>query len=439
MASTQDLFGDSSDEEEDEQQEDQQQQAVVQKKANKDAADNDDDDVEDEPEFQGTGVVGLKSTTLAGAKLADDEEEQPEDMEIDSSPVAKPAPPKKVQQATLKIPAPVALSDAVSVHVTKLPNLMGIQTQPFDAETYLPSAEDEDFGPSAASLVRWRYQNPQEKGDDAPIESNTRLVEWEDGSFTLHIGKEAFEMDFKDSSKDGFAGFNGYLFQSLHAHLEDTTEPKIVLECVAPVASRVTVHPTSLTSEAHKSLTVAVRQKTLKQARVATLATQEDPEQLKAARIRASADVHKQQRKSGGAGARAGSFGTARRRRPGMSRGYLEDEDDDDHYDTTNIRGMKRRVREGEDLDDFIDDDDDEDEESSFEGGIRAKRSRREKEAAEESSAEEELVVNEQEEDEDDEEEAAPVVKHKDKKPAHRNIFEEEDDDDDDSDNKEEE
>ena len=85
------------------------------------------------------------------------------------------------------------------------------------------------------------------------------------------------------------------------------------------------------------------------------MATQDDPELLKAKRIQASQDIHKQKQKSGG----GGRIGGGRRAR--YSRGYMED-DDDGAFQTTNLRGLKRKVRDGEDLDDFIDDDEDEEE-----------------------------------------------------------------------------
>ena len=416
------LFGESSDDDDDEEEDDAHKklQAAAASAAKKKADNDDDDDDEGAAEFDDAAVDGSSSKAGSNKPTAD----AMDTTEDDAPPVPSKPPPKVVHQANLKVPASTLLSPNVSVHVTKLPNLMGIQTQAFDKRTYLPSAEDDEFGPMAASLARWRYADPEEKEEGAELESNTRLVEWEDGSWTLHIGTEAFEVEFKDRSKNNFAGFNGYLFQSHQAQVDEQENSATVLECVAPVASRLTVHPSSLQSAAHKSLTVAVRQKTLKQARIATLATQDDPELVKAERVRAAQDIHKQQRKSGG-GRMGGGGGGGGRRRPRMSRGYMED-DDDDAYDTTNLRGMKRQVREGEDLGDFIDDD--EDDGRTF----RSKRSRRQQEPEEEDEdEEEELVLDDDDDDDDEEEEAAPLVKKKgnDKKPAHRNVFDDDDDD----------
>ena len=422
MPSAMELFGESSDDDDDEEEETIKRPGVT-TTPDKDGNKKGESDKEGDAEFDGQ-VVGLSSKTLAGAKSKDGENADEE------APRSKP-PPKTVHQSKLRVPVTTTLAPHVSVHVTKLPNLMGIQPQPFDTSTYLPSVEDEEFGPSAASLVRWRYANKDDKGDDAPMESNTRLVEWEDGSWTLHIGAEAFEVELKDRSKKDFPGFNGYLFQSHQAQVDGKEDQTVtVLECVAPVNSRLTVHPSSLQSAAHKSLTVAVRQKTLKQARIATVATQDDPELLKAKRIQASQDIHKQKQKSGGGGRSGGG------RRARYSRGYMEDDDDDGAFQTTNLRGLKRKVRDGEDLDDFIDDDEDEEEDMGRASLRAAKRNRRQRqqEPEEEEEEEEELVLggDDDDDDDDDEEEAAPRLKKNNKKPARSNVFDEDDEDDDD-------
>ena len=36
-------------------------------------------------------------------------------------------------------------------------------------------------------MIRWRYKDGVEGG---PLESNARLLEWEDGSLTLQVGSE---------------------------------------------------------------------------------------------------------------------------------------------------------------------------------------------------------------------------------------------------------
>jgi RNA polymerase-associated protein LEO1 len=436
MPSTKDLFGDSSDEDDDD--DDVPQPEVAAAAAEKAAAMDEDSD-------SAPAAKESAPTETADAKNNDDDDDDDQEMKDDNdepAPRPPPPPPKVVHQPTLRVPATSRPADHTTLHVTKLPNLMGLQPQPFDPATFLPAVEEEEFGAAMAStLVRWRYAKENANDDTTattttasrPMESNSRMVEWEDGSWTLHIGTDSFEMDFKDHSKQGFPGFNGFLYQSHQAHVaapdgEDNNDDPAanattVLACVAPIRSRFTVHPSSLQSTAHQSLTVAVRQKTLKQARIATLATQDDPELVKQERIRAADDLQKARSK---AGERASTGGRRAGRQPRMSRDYLEEQDQ--AYDTTNIRGMKRQAREGDDFDDYGDDDDDDDDED--EETFRTAGTRRRAAAAaekEKEDEEEELVMDEDDDDDEEEDEGAPLRKKK--KATHRNVIDEDDSD----------
>jgi RNA polymerase-associated protein LEO1 len=265
--------------------------------------------------------------------------------------------------------------------------------------------------------MRWRYQ--EQDGHKVRIdgklqrESNTRLVQWDDGTWTLHVGAEAFEVDSFETAQKGFAGLNGYLYLSQTASKTDTHEPVgTVLECIGPMTSRFTIKPSSLQSEAHKSLTVAVRQKTIKKARIAEFVTQEDPEKLKQARIKNKTDLDRATSKKRTATGRA---------RPRMNRSYLEEEEEDKDYDTTNIKALKRGMRE---MDDYGDDEEEEEEEEEGGGGLFNKKARQ-KEASS-SSDDEELVMDD---DDDEDEEIARKKKAATKKPSQA-VF----DDDEDSD-----
>jgi RNA polymerase-associated protein LEO1 len=118
--------------------------------------------------------------------------------------------------------------------------------------------------------------------------------------------------------------------------------------------------PSSLKSEAHKNLTLAVRQRNMKKARIEEHVTQVDPEKEKLERIKNKDDLLKQEARgvSGrrGAGRRSGEYNNNNannnygNRRPGMNRRYLESKDDE-NYDNIDIRQLKRRSQEDEYLD----------------------------------------------------------------------------------------
>ena len=118
----------------------------------------------------------------------------------------------------------------VTMHTTKLPNLLlGINPEAFDEETFSAATEQQEYS-DVHNMIRWRYKRApsQNNGGPPPLErdrdgslvreSNARMVQWEDGSFTLHVGKEAFEVDaLNTKTPTGFAGINGYLYLSQKA------------------------------------------------------------------------------------------------------------------------------------------------------------------------------------------------------------------------------
>ena len=359
--------------------------------------------------------------------IGGDNEEETED----GSP-NKPRRPKKKVRPTQN--AAILRSDrpesGVSLHMTKLPNLVGIQTAAFEPRDFDAEDEEEQYSGYVHNMIRWRYKRDEngtlvrdERGQ-LQRESNTKMVKWSDGSFTLHIGNESFDIQNIDSSKNGFPGLNGFVYLSQKAHFEknektgeekdeseDEDDPTqktgsgTILECIGPVASRLVAKPSSLQSEAHKSLTVAVRQRTIKKARIAEYVTEEDPEKAKQDRIRTNTDADKQRQRRRAQNAGGGGYRGGGGRRPGMNRSYLE-ASDDEQYDSINIRALKKGSANYEDeMDDYGDDDSDDD------FGTFAKRGRKRprKEQEESDEDEEEMVFD----DDDDEEE---VKMHKGKK-----------------------
>jgi len=296
-------------------------------------------------------------------------------------------------------------------HTVKLPNLVGINTTPYNSKTHDAKSEEEYYQGYVHNMIRWRYKYEEDTGElqreeDSDMlvrESNTRLVKWSDGSYTLHVGKEVLEVDNLDSSVPmekgggkgggvlpGFQGINGYLYASQKARIRPPTKKELegpvkedddeaenkaaggeknensdndndndddevppptqpggtVLECLGPISSRFAPRPSSLTSSAHRNLTLAVRQRNVKRARIAEIVTDFDPESEKAKRIKSKDDLAKSSRSAARSGAarRSGGGGGGGRRR-GMNASYLEDDDD---YDGVNLGRLKRQTMRGD-------------------------------------------------------------------------------------------
>lgn len=382
----------------------------------------------------------------------------------------------------LEVPRPADIhkcssADKMSLHVTKLPNLVGIQSQPYDPDTHDPEEEAQDYRGYTHSMIRWRYKKvggsdgtfdrDDENGGRLIRESNARFVKWSDGTYTLHVGPDVFEVDQIGAPKPPapgtaaataaakaaaaravqgvkatkagthpYPGLNGYVYltQTIRAAQSDVTGEALpdvagrtILECQGPITSRLVPRPSSLQSAAHKNLTLAVRQRNMKKARIQEMTTTEDPELEKARKIKANEDLAKQERrKGGGAGGRRSGGG-----RVGMNRRYLE-EDDDDRYDTVNVSRMKRRSldQDGEAMD-YGDSSGAEEDEWSRRKTRGAARQGGKKPAAVESSEEEEFDFG----DDDDDEEEAVIMSKKSKaaagkKRTHQAIEDDDDDDD---------
>jgi RNA polymerase-associated protein LEO1 len=409
--------------------------------------DSDDDDDEGDEEFDDKGaIVGLQASANATTgnsnaasnnapiRATDGDEDDDDDDGSHQEVTKVDSNVPQVDQRTLLVQEYTRPDVShISTHMSKLPNLVGIQTAAFDTETYSRNLEEEEFGPAVDHLIRWRYRKDahgnlvRDAQDRLIRESNTRIVQWEDGSYTLHVGSEAFEIDVHNTASSagvkGFPGLNGYLFLSHKATMETTegsrteeTPAGTVLESVASIASRLMIRPSSLQSEAHKSLTVAVRQKTIKKARIAEFVTQEDPEKAKQERIRVKADLDKV------SGRKRPSSGGNRGNRPRMSRDYFEDDEEDGDYDTFRIKATKRRVMDAEELEEYGEEDDEEADTTfnrrSGRNGDSGKRK--------DKDSDDEIMVAD---DSDDEEDEFEMAQKKTKKPAHRAVLDDDDSD----------
>jgi RNA polymerase-associated protein LEO1 len=100
------------------------------------------------------------------------------------------------------------------MHFVKLPNFLSVEARPFDPETY----EDENQNGEALdeegktrvrlkveNTIRWRYEKDEE--DNLIKQSNARIVKWSDGSLSLHLGNEIF-----DVYKTAMQGDHNHLF-----------------------------------------------------------------------------------------------------------------------------------------------------------------------------------------------------------------------------------
>ncbi|XP_008584373.1 PREDICTED: RNA polymerase-associated protein LEO1-like [Galeopterus variegatus] len=157
------------------------------------------------------------------------------------------------------------------LHFVKLPKFLSIEPKPFDPQFYEDEFEDEKvldeedktrLKLKVENTIRWRIRRDEE-GNEIK-ESNARIVKWSDGSMSLHLGNEMF-----DVCKAPLQGNHSHLFVR-----EDTG-----LQGQAVFKSKLTFRPHSTDSATHRkmNLTLANRGSKTQKIKILPMASR-DPE-----------------------------------------------------------------------------------------------------------------------------------------------------------------
>jgi len=300
-----------------------------------------------------------------------------------------------------------------------MPNFVKVDSKPFHPDTYVGPEHEEDFLSGnherdmgiklrVENTVRWRWN--KDKDDQDHRQSNAHVIRWSDGTMSLRLGKEYFDINqVIDSSGSAHRQAFG-ISQSSQSQSQGTPtsapgkahgltylvaqhKRAEILQAEAAITGFLTLRPTDMQSETHRLVVRAVGQKHSKVARL-RMAPDMDPEREKQELVRASAKKPRHPRGEDG----GGGGGTRRRRAQGGARRRSGDmdiwsDDEDAAYDAYANEDdgdgspKKRRAREPEErrgageyqTDDFVVADEDEDDAAvgghgSDEGGGAARR-----------------------------------------------------------------
>ncbi|EPT01855.1 hypothetical protein FOMPIDRAFT_1161082 [Fomitopsis schrenkii] len=316
-----------------------------------------------------------------------------------------------------------------------MPNFVKVDSKPFHPDTYIgPEGEDEDAQAAETAreksmtiklkvenTVRWRWVK-DENGQDRR-QSNARIVRWSDGTLSLLLGKELFDItqtidtsgavprkafgpgtqsqpSSQSQSQSQGATAGPSKSQGL-TYLVAQHKRAEILQSEALVTGYMSLRPTGMQSSTHRMLVRAVGQKHTKVARLRMAPDPVmDPEREKMELMKAASRKPRRPRGEGDEG-----FGTRRRRsgytrrRTGEEMWSDEEEEEDAGYGGGasedeyggDLSAKKRRKSEKEDAkkgpgeyqtDDFLvaDSDEDADAYGSDEGGATRKRSKRHRE-----------------------------------------------------------
>jgi len=208
----------------------------------------------------------------------------------------------------------VDLYDALppeTMTVAKLPNSLAIDPEPFLHSTF-QGCEFE--GPT----IRWRYSMVD---GGQVMESNARLVTWSDGSQTLSVGGDVFQMKTIDVGRD-----NSYLY---------VRHPKL-LQCESKLSKKVAFNPIGIGKEDLKTVRKSRKMSSVQRAKVKQTATLVDPlrereekEKAEEARIKDKEKLAEKQRQHMKRSIMQSSYIPPRRENY-LSAAFLEE--DDEYY-----------------------------------------------------------------------------------------------------------
>lgn len=169
-------------------------------------------------------------------------------------------------------------------HFVKLPNFLSVDTHPYDPSWYEDEIDEDeicdDEGRARMKLkventIRWR--NVTDKDGHMSKESNARIVKWSDGSMSLHLGSEIFDIHRQQL----LSGDNNHLYVRQGTGLQGQTVFK----------TKLTFRPHSTDSFTHKKMTLSLADRSQKTQKIRVLPTVGyDPEANRTDRIKKEED-----------------------------------------------------------------------------------------------------------------------------------------------------
>jgi len=221
------------------------------------------------------------------------------------------------------------------IHFVKLPNFLSVESRPFDQDTYEDEMEDgeqqDEEGRTRLKLkventIRWRQE--RDKEGQPVIQSNARMVKWSDGSYSLHLGNEIFDVHKQPLQSD----FN-------HLFIRQGTG----LQGQAVFRTKLSFRPHSVDSHTHKKMTLSMADRSTKSNQIKVIShVGHNPDEGRWERIRKEEQGLREALRKDASKKRVKEKGASQ----GLSGGYLEDEDDDEEG-AVSIAKIKAKYKSG--------------------------------------------------------------------------------------------
>lgn len=223
------------------------------------------------------------------------------------------------------------------IHFVKLPNFLSVESRPFDEANYEDEMDEDqnqqdEEGRTRLKLkventIRWR---PSFDKEGKPTkESNARIVKWSDGSYSLHLGSEIFDVHKQPLQSD----FN-------HLFIRQGTG----LQGQAVFKTKLSFRPHSTDSQTHKKMTLSMADRSSKSNQIKVISqVGVDPEANRWERMKKEEQGLREAMRRDANKKRVREKGSSK----GLSGGYLEDGDDSDNDAAFSIAAIKAKYKSG--------------------------------------------------------------------------------------------
>lgn len=249
--------------------------------------------------------------------------------------VTETAPERPLNRERLVLPRLGWGHQLKTVYSARVPAFLRLEPGPFDANKIIETHRTEEDFLLEEGTLRWKYARDATTGQITKV-ANSRIVEWDDGTRTLQLGDEQFEIRTQAPYDTTF----------VCASQND----RGVYQTEALVDETLTLLPTSTSSATHRKLAeVMARRRISSRQKVGNVFTTEDPEKVQREVERVESQKEKARRKLAAQRDEVVSYTD----RAAPAEAAAEDEDEDEEEE-----------EEGEGEEEGLEGDDDDDEES---------------------------------------------------------------------------
>lgn len=296
-----------------------------------------DENVENEQRYDENSNEEMANNNEAVGEQPFIEEEEPQE--------------EPVPETRIEVEIPRIVADlGKEIHFVKLPNFLSIDTHPYDPQWYDDEIdEDENLDEEGRArlklkvenTIRWRNVYDTETGE-VKKESNARIVRWSDGSLSLHLGDEIFDIH----KLQLMPGDNNHLFIRQGTGLQGQTV----------FSTKLTFRPFSTESFTHRKLTLSLADRSQKTQKIRVLPNVgKDPEAHRSEMIKKEEDRLKASIRRENKMRRVRERSLIR----GPTASYLEpDGEEDDEEEGISISKIKNQYKRGGSYTKYADDGD---------------------------------------------------------------------------------